>query len=204
MPLRCSRPTSMAMFDSPTTVQQHLLVRMVEPSDRCGYLCQRWPGRGGKAPSCVYEISGQGREPPVSFNASTAYACFRSPMLLPNIVHALDAELSRLHRLRAIVASLETPVQPQPLRTVPENAPAPTPEPTLTRLPPKREPHRRGPRARPAPEIARALSANIPAGPVVIPPAAKKPEPPPAPASVAVPPGSFAALVRAAERESAS
>ena len=126
-------------------------------------------------------------------------------MLLANILQTLDQEIERLYKLRAILVPLQQPIA---TLAAPDPEPEPSPvqaaaEPTLIRLPPKRAPRHRGPRARPAPDAPRALSGNIPSAPVVVPRAIALPQPLPLlpePAA-AVQLGSFAAMVRAAERQ---
>lgn len=128
-------------------------------------------------------------------------------MLLANILQTLDQEIERLCKLRAILASLQQPIAPL---AAPSTPPEPrhvqaAAEPTFIRLPPKREPRHRGSRARPAPAAPRALSGNIPSAPVVVPrPIAVPPTSPIGVPATAVEPGSFAAMVRAAERQIAS
>lgn len=124
-------------------------------------------------------------------------------MLLVTILQVLDREIERLHKLRDILAPLQSPFVPLPSADPRPEPDSPlVPEPILIRLPPKREPRRRVPQSRPVTEIPRALSANIPSAPVVVPRAVALPQPysqpePPAAAQ----PGSFGAMVRAAERQ---
>lgn len=97
-------------------------------------------------------------------------------MLLLQIAQALDAELSRLQRLRAIIASLAH--APRALQRLAELPVAPTasiasaPEASESMAPPKRRQQRRQAKPRAAqpgkPVVSGALTAAIPAGPVVV------------------------------------
>ena len=122
-------------------------------------------------------------------------------MLLSDILQALDDELDRLHKLRAIIARLQHSVSAflPPSTLITEPTPASDPVPTITRLPPRKEPTHRFRKPRQLADAPRALSANIPTAPVVITPIARHTQPDTKPA-IAVEPGSFGAMVRAAER----
>lgn len=93
--------------------------------------------------------------------------------LLQFIVAELDRELDRLHEIRNVVLSLSQTPAVVTRYTVPvTQTEALQPEqPTRVRHPRADAGRRRGPRVQKAPQEARALTATLPSGPVVISPA---------------------------------
>ena len=122
------------------------------------------------------------------------------------IVVMIEEELARLHHVRSILASLLDFAGPEKVRQAPAPIKEPTSDSALAIAPPitrfsARERRRNSPRKSKPIEQAAALKGAIPSWPVVIRPSVPKPVEQASESPVLTTPGSFAAMVRAAERD---